>query len=88
MVTGWFEALDEFDAVLDGQKLLGHWRFNRGIDLKMFFEEPRPFDLVLWVAGHGAVPFLKDGPMLTGSAWQRWNAAFAGNFLGYLFFIN
>lgn len=88
MVAGWFEALDDFDAVLDGQKLLGHWRFNRGIDLRMFFEEPRPFDLVLWVTGHGAAPFLKDGPMLTGSAWQGWNSAFAGNFLGYLFFIN
>jgi hypothetical protein len=88
MVTGWLAALDDFDAVLDGRKLLGHWRFNKGIDLRMFFEEPKPFDLVLWVTGHGAMPFLKDGPVLSGSAWQSWNAAFAGNFLGYLFFIN
>jgi hypothetical protein len=88
MVTGWLEALDDFDAVLDGRQLIGHWRFNRGIDLRMFFEEPKPFDLVLLVTGHGVVPFLKDGPVLTGSAWQRWNGAFAGNFLRYLFFIN
>src|SRR5438105_320794 len=49
---------------------------------------PQPFDLVLWVAGHGAMPFLRDGPMLPGTIWQRWNAAFGGNFLGYAFFIN
>jgi hypothetical protein len=88
MVTGWLAALDDFDAVLDGQKLLGHWRFNKGIDLRMFFEEPQPFDLVLWVTGHGAIPFLKEGPTLSGTIWQRWNATFRGNFLGYVFFIN
>jgi hypothetical protein len=88
MVTGWLAALDDFDALLDGQKLLAHWRFNKGIDVRMFFEEPQPFDLVLWATGHGVMPFLKDGPMLSGTIWQRWNAAFGGNFLAYAFFIN
>jgi hypothetical protein len=68
MVTRWLAALDDFDALLDGQKLLSHWRFsNKGIDLRMFFEEPQPFDLVLWATGHGAIPFLKDGPTLPGA---------------------
>lgn len=88
IVTGWLAALDDFDALLDGQKLLAHWRFNKGIDLRMFFEEPQPFDLVLWATGHGVMPFLKDGPTLSGTIWQRWNATFGRNFLGYAFFIN
>ena len=67
MLTGWLAALDDFDALLDGEKLLSHWRFNKGIDLRMFFEEPQPFDLVLWATGHGALPFLKDGPTLSGA---------------------
>lgn len=88
IVASWLAVLDDFDAVLDGRKLLAHWRSNKGIDLRMLFEDPRPFDLVLWITGHGAMPFLRDGPMLDGTAWQQWNRLFRGNFLGYAFFIN
>ena len=56
--------------------------------MKMFFEDPKPFDLVLTITGHGLAPFLKDGPVLDGAAWGRWNGLFRNNFLGYAFFIN
>lgn len=88
MVTSWLSVLDDFDALLDGRKLLAHWRSSKGIDVRLLFEDPRPFDLVLWLTGHGSMPYLKDGPMLTGSAWQQWNRMFRNNFLGYAFFIN
>jgi hypothetical protein len=88
MVESWHKVLDEFDALLDGRALLAHWRFKKGIDLKMFFEEPKPFDLVLAITGHGMMPFLKDGPVLDGTALARWNSLFRSNFLGYAFFIN
>lgn len=88
MVGAWLAFLDEFEALLDGKVLLGHWRFNKGVDLRLFFTEPRPFDLVLWLTGHGARPFLKDGPTLSMTQWGLWNQAFRGNFLGYMFFIN
>ena len=29
-VDGWLHALDDFDAVLDGKRLLPHWRFSQG----------------------------------------------------------
>ncbi len=88
LVESWHKVLDEFDALLDGRALLAHWRFKKGVDLKMFFEEPKPFDLVLAITGHGMTPFLKDGPVLDGTAWSRWNGLFRSNFLGYAFFIN
>lgn len=88
MVASWHKVLDDFDALLDGRVLLAHWRFKKGIDLKMFFEDPKPFDLVLTMTGHGMAPFLKDGPVLDGTAWGRWNGLFGNNFLGYAFFIN
>ena len=53
----------------------------------MFFE-PRDFDLVLWVAGIGAAPYLEDGEVLGGSDWSELNRIFRGNFLGYAFWFN
>ena len=81
-VDAWLHALDDFDAVLDGTKLLPHWRFAQGFNLKRAFFEPRDFDLVLWVAGIGVAPYLEDGPTLSLTDWNQWNRAFNGNFLG------
>jgi hypothetical protein len=87
-VDGWLRALDDFDAALDGRKLMPHWRFSEGFNFKRVFFEPRDFDLVLWVAGYSAVPYLEDGPTLSLSDWTQWNHAFNGNFLGYALWFN
>jgi len=87
-VDGWLRALDDFDAALDGRKLVPHWRFVQGFNFKRVFLEPRDFDLVLWIAGYGAAPYLEEGPTLTMDDWNRWNQAFGGNFLGYALWFN
>ncbi len=87
-VTAWFRALDSFEAVLDGRKLVPHWRFAQGFDLSKVFTEPRPFDLVLWVTGHAAVPYLRAGETISREEWQTWQRIFAGNFLGYAIWFN
>ena len=87
-VDAWLRALDDFDALLDGAKLLPHWRFAQGFNLRRFFEEPRDFDLVLLIAGYGAAPYLESGPMTPPAEWRDLNSAFGGNFLGYAFWFN
>ncbi len=87
-VDAWLGALDDFDAALDGTKLLPHWRFVHGFNFRRVFFEPRDFDLVLWIAGDGAAPYLEEGPTLSRSEWNAWNQAFRGNFLGYAFWFN
>jgi hypothetical protein len=87
-VDGWLHALDDFDAVLDGKRLLPHWRFSQGFNFKRVFFEPRDFDLVLWAAGYSAVPYLEDGPTLSLSDWNEWNRGFNGNFLAYAIWFN
>jgi hypothetical protein len=87
-VDGWLHTFDDFDAVLDGTKLIPHWRFIQGFNFKRVFFEPRDFDLVLWAAGHSAVPYLEDGPTLSLTDWDQWNRAFNGNFLGYALWFN
>ena len=87
-VDGWLHALDDFDAVLDGKRLLPHWRFSQGFNFKRVFFEPRDFDLVLWAAGYSGVPYLEDGPTLSLSDWNEWNRGFNGNFLAYAIWFN
>lgn len=88
IIDGWLAVMAEFEAVLDGQKLLPHWRFAQGLNLKRFFEESRNFDLVLMIAGVDAVPFLETGPLTTGADWDRLMPVFQGNFLGYAMWFN
>ncbi len=87
-VTGWHALLDEFDALLDGRTLIPHWRFKKGINLRRVFEEPKPFDLVLWTTGHAAMPFLENGPTISQNDWFRLTAMFRGGFLGYAVYFN
>lgn len=87
-VKGWLAALDEFDAVLDGRKLVPHWRHQLGFDLRQVLEEPRPFDVVLWLTGHAARPYLKSGEMISQATWRQWQRIFSGNFLAYAFWFN
>jgi len=87
-IDAWMMALDEADAILDGRTLIPHWRFARGIDLKMFFEEPQPFDLVMLLTGAGAVPYLRDGPIATPQRWGEITQAFEDNFFAYAFWFN
>jgi hypothetical protein len=84
----WLAALDTFDAALDGRQFLPHWRYRQGIDLSAVFEEPRDFDLVLWITGHAALPYLKDGPQVSRQTWAQWQRVFSGQFLTYAIWFN
>lgn len=87
-VDGWMAFLDEFDAILQGHKLIPHWRLDKGINFRRVFTEPRPFDPVLWAQGSAALPYLEDGPMTDGLTWNRIMSLFEGNFLGYAVWFN
>jgi hypothetical protein len=84
-VQGWRMFLDEAEAVLEGKKLLPHWRVKdgRGINLKRVFEEPRTFDLVMWAHGAAAIPYLEQGELVSRDTARTLNATFQGRFLAF-----
>jgi hypothetical protein len=53
-VDGWMVFLGEFEALLEGKKLIPHWRLAKGINLRRVFTEPRTFDPNLWAQGSAA----------------------------------
>jgi hypothetical protein len=87
-VDAWLAVMGELDAVLDGTKLVPHWRFQKGLNLKRALFEHKTFDPVLWIAGPGVAPFLEDGPIIAGDAWNAIVSTFQGNFLGYAAWFN
>ena len=89
MIKDWHKFLTEYEAILNGDKLVPHWRFkNKGINLKRVLEETTETDVILWVTGHAAEPFLEKGELTDNGLWRQLNRTFNGNFLGMSFFIN
>lgn len=64
-IDAWLAFLDVWDSVLNGEKLVPHWRFAQGMDMRAFFEGREQFDLVSILTGYGAAPYLKDGPIVS-----------------------
>jgi hypothetical protein len=87
-IAAWRAVLDKVDLMLDGKELVPHWRFRQGFNLAKVFDEPRPFDLVLWITGPAALPYLEDGPIGTSKDWNGLADVFEGSFGIYMAWFN
>ncbi|MDJ0774901.1 MAG: hypothetical protein QNJ49_15985 [Mastigocoleus sp. MO_167.B18] len=90
MIDSWLSFLDEADNLLTGKKLVPFWRKRevRGVNLNKVFTEPRQFDLVLWVQGTAAAPYLQFGKQTDASVWQRLLQVFRGQFFQFAAWFN
>lgn len=98
MVEGWILVQDEAERILNGERLIPFWRpFRRefprggrglGINLHKVFHQPRRWDLVLWVHGIGAAPFLEEGELTDINFWSEMNRTFGRNLLGFSVWFN
>ncbi len=90
MIDGWGQFLDEFEAILQGKKLIPHWRIRdgRGINLKQVFHQPAPFDLIHWIQGSAAIPYLEKGELTSKETWRRITRTFRGGFIGFAVWVN
>ncbi|MGV2818367.1 hypothetical protein [Phyllobacterium sp.] len=87
-IQAWLAVLSQFEAALDGKILIPHWRFDKGVNLAKVFDDPKPFDFILWLTGPAAVPYLEDGPAMSSGEWNQITAIFEGNFASYAFYFN
>ena len=79
-IAAWRGVMDQAELVIDGKKLAPHWRFNQGFNLARVFDEPQAMDVVLWITGPAALPYLEDGPVSTSADWEKMVDAFGGRF--------
>lgn len=89
VIEAWQRVLAELDGLLTGEKLVPFWRDeSKGINLKRVFVEPKPFDLVLWVQGTAAVPYLERGETTSPETWNGIVRIFRGDFIGFALWFN
>jgi hypothetical protein len=90
MVKGWMIFLNEAEAILKGKMLIPFWRKgeDRGVNLRRVFTEPGVLDLILWVQGTAAAPYLEKGPQTRPETWRRLQNVFRGEFVGFAVWFN
>lgn len=90
MVSAWAEVMNEVERILKGEHLIPFWRGDdgRGVNLRKVFLEPRAFDLVLWVQGSAAAPYLQHGTKTKRETWRELQSQFGGNFPGFAVYFN
>ncbi len=89
MASTWRSFLKDADAILDGKVLVPHARIpNKGINMNRFFTEPRAFDLILWVHGVAAGPYLETGTTMSQTDWNQLQNVFQGRFIGFAAWFN
>lgn len=89
-VAGWQMFLDEFEAVLEGRRLIPHWRVaaGRGINLRRMFDEPGTFDPWLIAQGSAVLPYLEDGETVSPETAFTILMLTEGGLLGYFVWFN
>ncbi len=90
-IDAWMKVLDETDAILAGKKRVPFWREGgggRGVNVRRAFTEPTNLDLLLWIQGTAATPYLEEGPMTDPRVWENFNRAFSGVALGFSLYLN
>ena len=90
MIEAWLDFVDEMDSVWAGKKLIPHWRLSegQGINLRKVFLKPRTFDLILWIQGSAATPYIKQGELADEAILDQLINVFGGNFVGFALWFN
>lgn len=89
-MDAWHRFLLEAESILNGKTLIPFWRgdIDQGVNLMKVFTQPKDFDLVLWVQGSGAVPYLEKGEVTSPQTWTEFQRVFQGQFVGMAIWIN
>jgi hypothetical protein len=90
MIDSWLLATTEATEVFQGKRLIPFWRGsdNRGVNLKRVFTEPTSFDLILWIQGTAAAPYLERGEFTRPEVWNRMQDVFRGNLIVFALWFN
>ena len=92
----WQGVLDEIDAILQGELLIPYWRVSNrrgaatgvGLNIRRILEQPGDMDLVLWIQGAAAAPYLEQGELADMRAWRQFLSMTPGNSMLFAFWFN
>lgn len=92
---GWLAVLGDLERVLKGELLAPYWRYDQtregapaGINLRRVLEDPAPFDLVLWIQGAAAAPYLEAGEVASGESMNAFERLVTGRAMMFALWFN
>ncbi len=98
VASQWQAVLGELEAVLDGEILVPYWRTSPqggedsaigiGLNLRKLFEQPGEMDLVGWLQGANAVPYLERGPLTRMDSLRQFGNMVRGDSLFFVLWLN
>ena len=96
MAAGWQAVLAEIEAVLNGDALVPYWRIENGfeaetgvgVNVAKFLQDPGDMDIILWLHGAGAAPYLERGKLARLEAWDRFARMTGGDGLMFAAWFN
>ncbi len=86
----WLKVLADMEAILKGERLIPYWRTGTGVGLNIanLFNDPRPVDLVDWIQGAGALPYLQQGTLADADAWAAFEDMTQGQAMLLTLYLN
>jgi hypothetical protein len=86
----WLAVLDDAESLLKGDLLIPYWRSdaNHGVNLGQMFTNPAPIDLIGWIQGYSAVPYITAGRTVSGQSWMAFEQLMAGESLLFTVYLN
>jgi len=75
--AAWRAVLSEMSHVLNGRKLVPHWRFGGrgetgyGLNIESLLTDPGDFDLVLMLHGASLAPHFEQGALVNPRVWRE-----------------
>jgi len=86
----WLGVLAELELMLDGKLLVPHLTMppEAGVNIAKWLENPNPLDLVGWLQGMDALPYVERGPVITGEAWTAFEQLVEGRGVFFALLLN
>lgn len=86
----WQAVLADGEALLQGEKLAPYWRVGpgHGVNIGRLFTDPRPVDVIGWIQGAAALPYLERGTVVSDASWRRFSNLVSGEAMLFSVFLN
>ncbi|MEM9669392.1 MAG: hypothetical protein AAF950_10745 [Pseudomonadota bacterium] len=92
--ANWQTVLSEMEQVLNGEKLIPHWRIsegnnaNVGINLESLLNDPGDFQLALLLHGASLAPHMEEGELVDLSVWREFSLGVGGQGIPFALWLN
>ncbi len=88
--ASWLAVLSDFEAILNGTKLLPFWRVDApaGVNLSKVFTDPAPIDVAGWIQGWAVLPYLEKGTVVDTASADAFDQLMQGQSMLFSLYLN